>query len=122
MPQFRDVPLPPNPVSVRLQLGNDDAAVLRVAAAREGISLAALCRLALHLLAKGGSPDMAAVLVEAKRVIAEAQGPASEPLSKKPRGRPRKATSGTEMSRESSTSRDAPKGPAEGKGKKRKGK
>lgn len=91
MPQFRDIPVPPDAGHVRLQLSQADLAALRALGARGGgLTLSAVCRLAMSLLARGVAVTQEEVLAEAERVRARARGPEPAQPEPKRRGRSRR--------------------------------
>lgn len=91
----REIPLPEDAVFVRLQLSRADTAALAALGSRGGIpSVAAVCRLALSLLARGEAVTAEAVLAEAERVRVPLVGPRLKPRTGRPRGRPPKKSLG----------------------------
>lgn len=92
MPQFRDVPVPDDPVTVRLQIDPVTARTLRVRAAETGISLAALCRIAMTRLGRGDAVTVEAILEEAAEIVRAHHKPApsgtDEGAPKRSKGRP----------------------------------
>lgn len=90
MPQYKDIPIPPDPLRVRVEMSQDEAGELRVLAAGGAYPLAALCRVALSMLARGKTVTQESVMTELGRIRAEVAGPQEPPEPKRPRGRPRK--------------------------------
>lgn len=129
MPQFRDIPAPEDPVRVRLDLSEAQAVQLRTLGARQGLALAAICRIAMGMLARGETVTQEAVLAEAERIrdATKAAQPAPEPPPPpRPRGRPKKApqppqepSAGAGEATAGQEKADAPAG--KGKARKRKG-
>jgi hypothetical protein len=89
MGQFRDIPVAENPVRIRLELSQDQATALKRIGLDADITLAAVCRLAMGMIAEGETVDAKAIVEEAKKVRA-ANAPPKEAKAKRRPGRPRK--------------------------------
>jgi hypothetical protein len=92
MPQFKDIPVAPDARRVRVELPPDQITALIKIGAEGGLTVSAVSRIALSLLARGETVTAARVLEEAERIRAANRvlDPPASQEPKRPVGRPRK--------------------------------